>query len=92
MLIVSNFGLVATVNQKIVVKAPDWLYVPRVQPIAPELVRRSYTPHVEGDPVAVVMEFLSDEEGDELSVRSTPPLYLERSVTRPTLGGQHTVP
>jgi hypothetical protein len=28
---------------------------------------------VEGDPVAVVMEFLSEEEGGELSVRSTPP-------------------
>jgi hypothetical protein len=25
MLIASNFGLVATVNQKMVVKAPDWL-------------------------------------------------------------------
>ncbi len=73
MLIVSNFGLVATVNKKIVVKAPDWLYVPRVTPVAADVIRRSYTPNVEGDPVAVVMEFLSEEEGGELSVRSTPP-------------------
>jgi hypothetical protein len=73
MLIVSNFGLVATVNKKIVVKAPDWLYVPRVNPVAADVIRRSYTPNVEGDPVAVVMEFLSEEEGGELSVRSTPP-------------------
>jgi Uma2 family endonuclease len=73
MLIVSNFGLVATVNNKIVVKAPDWLYVPQVNPIAQNIVRRSYTPNLEGTPVAVVMEFLSDEEGGELSVRSTPP-------------------
>lgn len=73
MLVVSNFGLVATVNQKIVVKAPDWLYVPRVQPIAAGTVRRSYTPNLEGEPVAIAMEFLSDEEGGELSVRSTPP-------------------
>jgi Uma2 family endonuclease len=73
MLIVSNFGLVATVNKKIVVKAPDWLYVPQVHPVAEGVIRRSYTPHLEGDPVAVVMEFLSDEEGGELSVRATPP-------------------
>ncbi len=73
MLIVSNFGLVATVNNKIVVKAPDWLYVPRVNPVAEGVIRRSYTPNLQGDPVAVVMEFLSDEEGGELSLRSTPP-------------------
>lgn len=73
MLIGSNFGLVTTVNKKIVVKAPDWLYVPRVNPIAAGVIRRSYTPHLEGDPVAIVMEFLSEEEGGELSVRSTPP-------------------
>ncbi|MCU0524173.1 MAG: Uma2 family endonuclease [Elainella sp. Prado103] len=73
MLIVSNFGLVATVNKKIVVKAPDWLYVPQVKPVAKGVIRRSYTPYLEGDPVAIVMEFLSEEEGGELSVRSTPP-------------------
>ncbi|NES24893.1 MAG: Uma2 family endonuclease, partial [Symploca sp. SIO3E6] len=30
-------------------------------------------PHLEGAPVAVVMEFLSDTECGELSIRSTPP-------------------
>ncbi|MBW4685343.1 MAG: Uma2 family endonuclease [Komarekiella atlantica HA4396-MV6] len=73
MLIGSNFGLVATVNKKIVVKAPDWLYVPQVKPVADNVIRRSYTPNLEGAAVAVVMEFLSDTEGGELSVRSTPP-------------------
>lgn len=73
MLIDSNFGLVATVNKKIVVKAPDWFYVPQVHPVAEDAIRRSYTSHLEGDPVAVLMEFLSQEEGGELSVRSTPP-------------------
>ncbi|NER08323.1 MAG: hypothetical protein F6K17_40150, partial [Okeania sp. SIO3C4] len=73
MLIGSNFGLVATVNKKIVVKAPDWFYVPQVQPVAEGVIRRSYTPHLEGAPVAVVMEFLSETECGELSVRSTPP-------------------
>jgi Uma2 family endonuclease len=73
MLIGSNFGLVATINQKIVVKAPDWFYVPQVQPVLEGTIRRSYTPHREGDSVAVVMEFLSQEDCGELSVRSTPP-------------------
>ncbi|MEB3336550.1 MAG: Uma2 family endonuclease [Leptolyngbyaceae bacterium] len=88
MLIGSNFALVATVNQKIVVKAPDWLYVPQVYPIAEGRIRRSYTPHLEGAPVAVVMEFLSEEEGGELSVRSTPPYgklyFYERILRVPT--------
>ena len=73
MLIGSNFGLVATVRGKIVVKAPDWFYVPQVTPVAPDVIRRSYTPNLEGLPVAVVMEFLSESECGELSVRSTPP-------------------
>lgn len=73
MLIVSNFGLVATVKKKMVVKAPDWLYVPQVHPVAEGIIRRSYTPNLDGAPVAVVMEFLSDAEGGELSIRSTPP-------------------
>jgi Uma2 family endonuclease len=73
MLIGSNFGLVTTVNKKIVVKAPDWFYVPQVQPVAPGTIRRSYTPHLEGESVAIVMEFLSETDCGELSVRSTPP-------------------
>ncbi|NEO30394.1 MAG: hypothetical protein F6K36_08140 [Symploca sp. SIO3C6] len=73
MLIGSNFGLVATVNKKIVVKAPDWFYVPQVNPVEANVIRRSYTPHLEGEPVAVVMEFLSETDCGELSIRSTPP-------------------
>jgi Uma2 family endonuclease len=73
MLIASNFGLVATVNRKTIVKAPDWLYVPNVQPLPEGVIRRSYTPHREGNPVAIVMEFLSDEDGSEYSVRPTYP-------------------
>ena len=34
MLIGSNFGIVAAVRKKIVVKAPDWFYVPQVHPVA----------------------------------------------------------
>ncbi len=73
MLIGSNFGLVANVNKKTVVKAPDWFYVPCVQPVASDVIRRSYTQNLEGEPIAVVMEFLSNEDNGELSVRTTPP-------------------
>jgi Uma2 family endonuclease len=72
MLIGSNFGLVATVNRETVVKAPDWFYVPRVNNVTDQ-IRRSYTPHLEGASVAVVMEFLSAEDNGELSLRSIPP-------------------
>ena len=54
------------------VKAPDWFYIPRANP-AGQSIRRSYTQHLEGDPVAVVMEFLSAEDNGELSLRRTPP-------------------
>jgi len=73
MLIASNLGLVATINKNIVVKAPDWFYVPQVHPLAEGVIRRSYTPNTEGANVAIVMEFLSEAEGGELSVRATPP-------------------
>jgi Uma2 family endonuclease len=73
MLIGSNFALVASINRKTIVKAPDWFYVPQVQPTINNTIRRSYTPHIEGSAVAVVMEFLSDTDGGELSIRSTPP-------------------
>ena len=85
MLIGSNFGLVATVNKKLIVKAPDWFYVPQVHPVAPEVIRRSYTPSVEGEPISVVMEFLSETEGGELSIRATPPygkLYFYEQILR----------
>lgn len=59
-LVGSNFGLVATVNKKVVVKAPDWFYVPQAQSLPEGVIRRSYTPHMEGSAVAFVMEFLSE--------------------------------
>ncbi|MGB7084350.1 MAG: Uma2 family endonuclease [Phormidesmis sp.] len=85
-LVASNFGLVATVNQKIVIKAPDWLYVPQVNPAGE--VRRSYTPILEGSAVAVVMEFLSETETGEYSTRPIYPYgklyYYEQILTIPT--------
>lgn len=73
MLIASNFGLCTKVNDKTIVKAPDWVYVPSVLPAEPGEVRRSYTPNAEGEVPAVVMEFLSDTDGSEYSIKPTYP-------------------
>ena len=59
MLIVSNFGLCATIDAKIVVKAPDWLYVRSITSNE-GFTRRSYTAHAEGDVPSIVMEATFD--------------------------------
>jgi Uma2 family endonuclease len=88
MLVASNFALLATVKQQLVIKAPDWLLVPQVDPVSPDTIRKSYTPNLQGDPVAIVMEFLSDEDGNELSLRATFPYgklyFYERILKVPT--------
>lgn len=71
-LVTTNYGICATVNDKIVVKAPDWAYVPQIN-VAREQVKRSYTPNLQGDIPTVVMEFLSDAEGTEYSSKRTYP-------------------
>ncbi len=71
-LVTTNYGICATVNDKIVVKAPDWAYVPQIN-VAREEVKRSYTPNLQGDIPVVVMEFLSDAEGTEYSSKRTYP-------------------
>lgn len=68
----TNYGICATVNQKMVVKAPDWAYVPSIR-VPREEVKRSYTPRLQGDIPVVVMEFLSDTEGSEYSSKPTYP-------------------
>ncbi len=74
MLIASNFGLCATLNGDLVIKAPDWLYIKQVKSIQPETTRKSYTPNLQGDIPNIVIEFLSETEGGEYSVkRSYPP-------------------
>lgn len=72
MLIASNFALCATINGQFITKAPDWVYVAAVKEILPD--RQSYTPNLEGEVPLIVIEFLSDKEGGEYSVkRSYPP-------------------
>ncbi|OKH30792.1 hypothetical protein NIES2119_30345 [[Phormidium ambiguum] IAM M-71] len=70
-LIVSNFALCAAIDERIICKAPDWMYVRPVQPWPKTSPRRSYTPHTEGTIPQVVMEFLSATYGEEYSVEST---------------------
>lgn len=71
-LVTTNYGICATVNQKIVVKAPDWAYVRSIR-VSREEVKRSYTPELQGDIPVIVMEFLSDTEGGEYSSKPTYP-------------------
>jgi Uma2 family endonuclease len=71
-LIATNYGICATLNGNIVVKAPDWVYVPHVK-APPEMMERSYTPELQGAFPAVVMEFISATEGGEYSNKPTYP-------------------
>jgi len=73
MLIASNLGLCATVNGDLIIKAPDWVYVTSILPVEPGKDRKSYTPRLEGDIPSLVMEFLSETEGGEYSVKRTYP-------------------
>jgi Putative restriction endonuclease len=69
----TNYGICATVNGKIVVKAPDWCLIPAIRVPLRE-VERSYTPRLEGDNPLVVMEFLSDTPGTEYSIKPSSPV------------------
>jgi Putative restriction endonuclease len=71
-LIASNFGLCVRISSDLTLKAPDWLYVPRVN--APGSDRKTYTPQKEGDFPSIVMEFLSETDGGEYSIRQIPPI------------------
>jgi len=73
MLVASNMAICAKVDDKTVVKAPDWFYVQRVLTLEKGLIRRSYTPYTEGDLPTVVMEFLSETETGEYSMIFTYP-------------------
>lgn len=61
----TNYGICATVNGKLVIKAPDWFYVPQVT-VSKAVINRSYTPRLQGDTPTVVMEFISHTEGGRI--------------------------
>ena len=90
MLIATNFGICATVADKTVVKAPDWVYIPDVKPLSEGVIRRSYTPRLEGDIPLMVLEFISETEGTEYSLNPHFPYgkwyFYERIIQVPLYG------
>jgi Uma2 family endonuclease len=71
-LVTTNYGICATVQGKVVVKAPDWAYIPLIR-VPREEVFRSYTPQLQGDSPVIVIEFVSDTDGGEYSSKPTYP-------------------
>jgi Uma2 family endonuclease len=72
-LIGGNLGIALTVGEQRVVKAPDWFYIPQVNPEALNRDLGSYAPNIDGEIPAVAIEFLSDTDGGEYSAKSTFP-------------------
>ncbi|MGD2181407.1 Uma2 family endonuclease [Lusitaniella coriacea] len=68
----TNYGICAVINGKVSVKAPDWAYIPYISVERSQIIR-SYTPQLQGDIPTLVLEFLSDTEGGEYSVKETYP-------------------
>ena len=68
----TNYGVCATLDGKMVVKAPDWMYVRHIW-VSRDEVYRSYTPQLQGEIPTIVMEFISDTEGSEYSIKPTYP-------------------
>lgn len=72
-LIAPNMGICATVDEQLVIKAPDWFYARNVQALPNNEIRRSYTPNLEGKIPDIVMEFISATLNDEYSEKSNYP-------------------
>ncbi|MDX2256956.1 MAG: Uma2 family endonuclease [Pseudanabaenaceae cyanobacterium bins.39] len=90
MLIATNFSICVTVNEKTVIKAPDWVYIPEVKPLPEGQIRRSYTPKIEGDIPLIALEFISETEGNEYSINPHYPYgkwhFYERILQIPLYG------
>ena len=71
-LVATNYGICATIDGKIAIKAPDWVYIPQISVPRPQILR-SYTPHRQGETPLIAIEFLSDTEGGEYSSKRTYP-------------------
>ncbi len=85
----TNYGICATINGKLAVKAPDWAYIPQIGVDRSEVIR-SYTPRLQGEIPTLVLEFLSDTAGGEYSVKETFPVgkffYYEQILQVPNYG------
>jgi len=71
-LVSTNYGICATLDEQLVIKAPDWAFIPEIT-VAREEVVRSYTPQLQGQPPLLVLEFLSNQGGEEYSIKETYP-------------------
>jgi Uma2 family endonuclease len=63
----TNYAICATVNGQTVVKAPDWAYISAIRVPRSDIVT-SYTPHLQGEPLAIAIEFVSETDGGEYSL------------------------
>jgi len=73
-LVAPHLAICVTFNDKLVIKTPDLFYATNVQPLPDREIRRSYTPNLEGDIPAIVMEFLPENPPsyqDEYSAKQT---------------------
>jgi len=68
----TNYGICATLNNKMVIKAPDWAFIAKIN-VSREEVTRSYTPQLQGEIPVIVMEFISDTQEIEYSIKATYP-------------------
>ena len=69
---ITNYPVCVTLNDRMVLKAPDWAYIHPIS-VPKAVVNRSYTPQLQGAAPTIVMEFLSHKEGGEYSIKSTYP-------------------
>lgn len=85
----TNYGICATYNEQIVVKAPDWAFIPNISVTRLE-VERSYTPQLQGEFPPIVLEFISETDGGEYSTKPTHPpgkwFFYEQILKVPTYG------
>ncbi len=72
-LVAVNLGISAMLNSEVYVKAPDFFYARNVQPLPDREIRRSYTPNLEGEIPAIVIEFLLPNPYDEYSNKPSYP-------------------
>ena len=68
----SNYGICATLDGKITLKAPDWFFVPQIT-VSEAEVFRSYTPHLQGEIPLIILEFVFDANETEYSTKPSYP-------------------
>jgi hypothetical protein len=85
----TDYAIIATVDGTTIAKAPDWAYIAKIT-VPIEDVNRSYTPHLQGEVPTIVLEFLSETDGTEYSIKPANPMgkwyYYERVLKVPYYG------